>query len=285
MQTILRSKTRQVSIDHQGTFTIIGEKINPTGRKKLATALQAENWDFVREQARLQVDAGADVLDVNVGVPGLDEVSVLPRVVRMLADEFDVPLALDTANPAALAAALPECTGKALVNSVTGEEASLTAVLPLVKEFGAAVIALTMDKNGIPQDAEGRVAIAGRILERAARSGIPAADVIIDPLVLTVGAESNSARVTLQTIQLIQSEFGVNINVGASNVSYGLPERDNVNLAFLALAISAGASCAITDSLKYCLFLRAVDLLRGRDSYAMRYLKYYRAHPPAPPPA
>jgi len=285
MKTELTSKTHRATIDTDGPFVVIGEKINPTGRKKLAAALQEGNLDYVRELANKQVAAGADVLDVNVGVPGVDDVALIQQVVKLLADEFDVPLCIDSPNPAALAAALPLCPGRTLVNSVNGEEKSLNAVLPLVKEHGAAVIGLTMDDNGIPHDVETRVAIAEKIIERAAKLGIPAADIVIDPLVLTVGADQKASSVTLQTIEMVRREFGVNVNIGASNVSFGLPERDTINLAFLSMAIYAGATCAITDPMKYTLHIRATDLLRGRDANALRYLKYYRKHPPEKPAA
>ena len=276
MKTELTSKTKKAVIDTQGPFVVIGEKINPTGRKKLAAALQEGNMDYVRELADKQIAAGADVLDVNVGVPGIDDVSMLTQVVRLLTDEYDIPLCLDTPNAAALASALPLCTGKTLVNSVNGEEKSLSKVLPLVKEHGAAVIGLTMDDNGIPGDAETRMAIAEKIIERAAKLGIPADDIVIDPLVLTVGADQKASMITLQTIELVHKNFGVNVNIGASNVSFGLPDRDVINMAFLSMAITFGATCAITDPMKYTLHIRATDLLRGQDNNATRYLKYYR---------
>lgn len=283
MKTELKSKTRTATIDTEGPFAVIGEKINPTGRKKLAAALQAGDMEYVRELAAKQIEAGADLLDVNVGVPGIDDVAMIQQVVKLLVEEFDVPLCLDSPNPQALAAALPFCAGKTLINSVNGEEKSLGAVLPLVKEHGAAVIGLTMDDDGIPADAESRLAIAEKIIERAARLGIPSDDIVIDPLVLTVGADQRASSVTLSTIEMVRREFGVNVNIGASNVSFGLPERDVLNLAFLSMAIYAGASCAITDPMKYTLHIRATDLLRGRDANAMRYLKYYRKI--APPKA
>lgn len=279
MQTLVSGKNKQIKIDTEGVFTIIGEKINPTGRKKLAAALVEGNLDYVKELAASQVNAGADLLDVNAGVPGVNEEILLPRVIKMLADVFDIPFCLDSANSKALAQALQVTPGKPLVNSVNGKQESLDAILPLVKERGAAVIGLTMDDNGIPKEAEGRVKVAGKILEAAGKYGIPKEDIIIDPLVLTVGAETQAGAVTLQTISQIRSEFGVNINVGASNVSYGLPERDTLNAAFLALTVGAGASCAITDPVKFTRVLRAIDLLLGRDSYAARYVKYCRANP------
>jgi 5-methyltetrahydrofolate--homocysteine methyltransferase len=280
MKTILKSKTKKVEISTDGPFTVIGEKINPTGRKKLVAALQEGNLDYVRDLARRQIEAGADVLDVNVGMAGTDDVDYLPGIVKMLVEEFDVPLCLDSPNPKALAAALPLVQGRALVNSVNGEDKSLEAVLPLVKEYGTAVIGLTIGEGGISNDPQKRLAAAAKIIERATQLGIPLEDIVIDPLVMTVGADSSAGLVTLTTIELVRKEFGVNINLGASNISFGLPERDVINQAFLALAISAGATCAITDPMKYTITIRAVDLLRGRDGYGMRYLKYYRAHAP-----
>jgi 5-methyltetrahydrofolate--homocysteine methyltransferase len=279
METLLRSRSKQVKVSPQSGLVIIGEKINPTGRKKLAAALQAGDLAYVRQLAQAQVDAGADILDVNVGVPGVDEPVLMKTVVGMLAESFDVPLCLDSADPKTLAAGLSVAPGKVLINSVNGKPESLAAVLPLAKEHGAALIGLTMNAEGIPATAEGRLAAAETILEAAAQVGIPAEDMLIDPLVLTVGAESQAAVITLQTIALVKEKFGVNINIGASNVSFGLPERDTINLAFLALAAGAGATCAITDPLKYARSLRAVDLLLGRDNYAMRYVKYCRLHP------
>jgi 5-methyltetrahydrofolate--homocysteine methyltransferase len=246
MQTVVKSSSKEVTINTDGPFVIIGEKINPTGRKRLAAQLRERNFDYVRDLALKQVALGADLLDVNVGVPGEDEVALLPEVCKVV------------------------------VNSVNGEEKSLQAVLPVVKEFGAAVIGLTMDDNGIPNDSEVRLSIAEKILERATRLGMPTEDVIIDPLVLTVGADSKAGLVTLQTIELVRRELGVNVSLGASNVSFGLPERHTLNQAFLGLAIGAGASCAITDPVKLSLTVRAIDLLRGRDDYGGRYIKHYR---------
>jgi len=276
MHTTLKSVTKEVTIGIDRPFVIIGEKINPTGHKKLAAALTEGNFDYVRQLVERQITWGADVLDVNVGVPGLDEVAMMPKVVTLVASVTDVPLCLDSGNPQVLAAGLAAAPGKPLVNSVSGEEKRLVGVLPIVKERGAAVIGLTMDDNGIPKTAEERLAVAEKILERAARLGIPPEDVIIDPLVLTVGSDSQAALVTLQTIELLRKNFGVNINLGASNVSFGLPDRLTVNQAFLALAIQMGATCSITDPLKLGATVKAADLLLGRDDYAMRYIKYFR---------
>lgn len=282
MNTLLKSQTREVIISAEGPIVIIGEKINPTGRKLLAAAYREGNLDYVKELAQKQVAAGADLLDVNVGVPGLDEVELLPKVVATVASTVDVPLCLDSANAQALAAALPLAPGKPLVNSVNGEEASLSSVLPLIKDRGAAVIGLTLDDRGIPNDAETRIAIAGKILERAAKLGIGPEDIVIDPLVLTIAADSNAGMVTLQTIEGVRREFGSNINLGASNVSFGLPERHTINEAFLALAAGKGANCAITDPMKHTLMIRAIDLLMGRDAYGARYIQHYRTLPKEP---
>jgi 5-methyltetrahydrofolate--homocysteine methyltransferase len=276
MKTILRGEQKSVTVDSDGAFVVIGEKINPTGRKKLAAALTQGDYEYVKGLATQQVAAGADLLDINVGVPGLDEVAVLPQVARLVASAVDVPLCIDSANPKALAAALRVISGKPLVNSVNGEEASLQSVLPVIKEFGAAVIGLTLDENGISNDPEVRLAIAGKILERAAKVGIPAEDVIIDPLVLSVGADQQAARVTLTTIEMLRRAFGVNVNIGASNVSFGLPDRPTVNQAFLVLAMRLGASCAITDPAKLTPTIRATDVLLGRDANAIRYIRNFR---------
>ena len=277
MHTILKSATKETVIGIDHPFVMIGEKINPTGRKKLAAALSEGNLDYIRQLAEKQVSWGADVLDINVGVPGIDEVAVVKQVVELVAAVVDVPLCLDSANPDVLAAGLAAASGKPLVNSVSGEEKKLATILPLVKEHGAAVIGLTMDDNGIPKTPEERLAVAEKILERAAKLGIPTEDVIVDPLVLTVGSDSKAALVTLQTVDLLRKNFGVNINLGASNVSFGLPERPTVNQAFLTLGIQMGATCAITDSAKLGQTVKAADLLLGRDDNSMRYLKYFRA--------
>jgi 5-methyltetrahydrofolate--homocysteine methyltransferase len=276
MHTILKSNSKDVTIGIDRPFVMIGEKINPTGRKKLASALSEGNLDYVCQLAVSQVAWGAEVLDINVGVPGLDEVAVVKKLVELLSSVVDVPFCLDSANPAVLAAGLAAAPGKPLVNSVSGEEKRMQLVLPLVKERGAAVIGLTMDDDGIPRTPEERLAVAEKIIERAARMGIPVEDIIIDPLVLTVGSDSKAALITLQTVDLLHKEFGVNINLGASNVSFGLPDRPTVNQAFLTLAIQMGATCSITDPSKLGVTARAADMLLGRDENSMRYLKYYR---------
>jgi 5-methyltetrahydrofolate--homocysteine methyltransferase len=279
METILRGSSKETIVNTDGPVVMIGEKINPTGHKKLALALQEGRLEYATELAVKQAAAGADILDVNVGVPGIDDVALLPKVVQMVADAADLPICLDSPNPKALAAALQVTPGKPLVNSVNGEDASLNAILPLIKDRGAAVIGLTLDENGIPTDPNTRLAIAGKIIERAARLGIPCEDIIIDPLVLTIGADSYAGKVTLQAVQMIREEFGVNISLGASNVSFGLPDRPTINIAFVVMLIQAGASCLITDAAKMGYTVRAADLLLGRDEYAASYIRYFRKHP------
>lgn len=280
METIIRSSNQEVIISIDKPFVVIGEKINPTGRKKLAAALKEGDFEYVKQIALNQVAAGADILDINVGVPGVDEVDLLPKVAKLVSETVDVPLCLDSANCDALAAALTVLPGRPLVNSVNGEEASLEAVLPVIKEFGVPVIGLVMHDDGIPNDADTRVSVAGKIIERAAKLGIPAEDIVIDPLVLTVGADSSAGTVTLETIRRVKEEFRVNMNLGASNVSFGLPDRHTINQAFLALAIGAGATCAITDPIKLSSIIRAADLLIGKDKFGSRYIGYWREHKP-----
>ena len=277
MHTILKSNSKEVIIGIDKPFVMIGEKINPTGIKKLGQALVEKNMDYVKHLAKRQVDWGADVLDVNVGHPQIDEAEIIPMVVEAVKSVADVPLCIDSNEPKILEAGLNAAPGKPLVNSVNGEEKQLASVLPIVKARGAAVIGLTIADEGIPPTAEGRLAAAGKIIERAAKIGIPIEDIIIDPLVMTVGHDYKAATVTLQTIRLIVKEFGVNINLGASNVSFGLPDRHSVNAAFLSLAIEAGATCSITDPIKLGSAIRATDLLLGKDANSIRYLKYFRA--------
>jgi 5-methyltetrahydrofolate--homocysteine methyltransferase len=278
LTTIVSSAAQTVEINRARPTVIIGERINPTGRKQVLAALQQGNFDIVRQDATSQVAAGAAILDVNAGVPGVDETALLQQVMRAVMDVTDVPLCIDTANPEALEAALSLYKGKALVNSVNGEDRSLAAVLPLVKEHGAAVIALCMDDDGIPKTPEQRLAVADKIIERAARLGIPAEDVVIDPLALTMGADSTAGRVALDALELIVQEFGVNITMGASNISFGLPDRKYVNAAFIAMAIHAGLTCPITNPLvtEVMAAVLAADLAMGRDDYGMRWIQGYR---------
>ncbi|NWF63507.1 MAG: dihydropteroate synthase [Chloroflexi bacterium] len=278
MHTILKSEKKEVTIGFDKPFVIIGEKLNPTGIKKLGQALVERNMDYVKQLAKRQVDWGADVLDVNVGHPQIEEAEVMPLVVEAVQSVVDVPLCIDSNEPKILEAGLNAIKGgKPLVNSVNGEEKQLSAALPIVKARGAAVIGLTIADEGIPPTAEGRLAAAGKIIERATKIGIPIEDIIIDPLVMTVGHDSKAATVTLKSIELIRNEFGVNISLGASNVSFGLPDRHSVNAAMLSIAMLTGATASITDPIKLGGAIRATDLLLGRDPNSMRYLKYFRA--------
>jgi len=276
--TTLKSKSKTVKIQRGTPTVMIGERINPTGRKAVLAALEEGNFEMVRKDALAQVEAGATVLDVNAGVPGADETALLSKVMQEVMAVTDVPLCIDTANPQALETALTLYEGKALINSVNGEEKSLETVLPLAKEYGAAVIGLCMDDDGIPATPELRLGVAAKIIERAASLGIPTEDIVIDPLTLTMGADSNSGNITLETTRLVAQEFGVNLTMGASNVSFGLPDRKYVNATFIALAIAAGVTCPITNPLvtEVNNAILAADLSLGRDEYGMRWIKAYR---------
>jgi 5-methyltetrahydrofolate--homocysteine methyltransferase len=265
-----------VLIGHERPAVLIGERLNPTGKKKLTTALQAGDSGFVQKEAIAQVQAGADILDINVGVPGLDEVALLPQVLRVVMDVVDVPLCLDSRNPRALEAALKLCRGKPIINSVNGTARSMETILPIVKEFGTAIIGLTIDDEGIPKEADRRVAIARKIIERAEALGIPREDIIIDPLAMTLGADPGAGLVVLETIRRIKAELGVNMTLGASNVSFGLPDRNLLNSAFLAIAIATGVTCPIVDAAKARPAILAADLILSRDQHARRYITAYR---------
>jgi 5-methyltetrahydrofolate--homocysteine methyltransferase len=276
--TVVSSKAKTVKISRDNPTVIIGERINPTGRKAVLAALQEGNFDIVRHDAVAQVEAGAPILDVNSGVPGADEPALLKRMMRVVMEVADVPLCIDTADPKALEAALSVYEGKALVNSTNGEERSLEAVLPLVKEYNAAVIGLCMDDDGIPETPEARLKVAAKIIERAGKLGIGPEDIVIDPLALTMGADSNAGRLSLQALELIVAEFGVNITMGASNISFGLPDRKYINAAFMAMAIYAGMTCPITNPLvtEVNTAILATDLAMGRDDYGMNWIQAYR---------
>jgi 5-methyltetrahydrofolate--homocysteine methyltransferase len=278
LTTLLKSKTKTIKISRDLPTTIIGERINPTGRKAVLEALQAGNFEIIRKDALDQVMAGAAVLDINAGVPGADESALIQQIIRNVMEVVDVPLCIDTANPLALAAALSVYGGKALINSVNGEESSMKRVLPLAKEHGAAVIGLCMDGNGIPGTAEQRFAVARRIIERAAKMGIALEDVIIDPLAMAMSADSKAGRIALDTIQLVVREFGVNISMGASNISFGMPDRKYINSTYIAMAIHAGLTCPITNPLvpEVNMAVLAADLSLGRDDYGMHWIKAYR---------
>ena len=278
METILTGTEGEVRISLELPTVIIGERINPTGRSYLTKQLTEGNLDILKDEAVKQIEEGADVLDVNVGAASVDEVELLPKAVQLIQEAVGVPLCIDTANKDALEAALKVYQGKPLINSVNGEEASLERVLPLVAEYGAAVIGLTMDDDGIPKKAEKRLEIATKIVERAEALGVPREDVVIDCLALTVSAEPDAAIITLNAIDLVRQELGVNQALGHSNVSYGLPDREVINRVALGMVIRAGVNAPIVDAAEVKQSILAADLLMGRDQYAMNYIKYYRQH-------
>lgn len=279
METVLSSATQTVIISPERPFVIIGERINPTGRKKLSAQMLEMNMEMVRRDAIRQVEAGAHMLDVNAGVPDPREPEILQTAIQAVQEVVDVPLSIDSSVIEALEAGLSVYQGKALVNSVTGEDDRLEAILPLVKRYGAAVVGVANDESGISGDPEARLAVARKIVQRAADHGIPPEDVLIDPIVLTVSADSNAALVTLETIRLVREELGVNMTCGASNVSFGLPWRAAINTTFLSMAIVTGLPSAITNPLepeiRHCIL--ATDLLLGRDPYAGNFIRAYRA--------
>jgi len=275
METRVSSPSKEVIIGDDQPTVLIGERINPAGKKKLAEALKIGDLDIVRREALAQTQAGADIIDVNVGTFGVDEVALLPKAVQAVMETVDTPLCLDSSNPDALEAALKVYKGKPLINSVTGEEHSLKRVLPLVKKHGAAVIGLVQDDKGIPKDAEGRVSAAHKIVERAEAAGIPREDVVIDCLAFAVGAEPTSGAAVIEAIRRIKAELGVNMTMGASNISFGLPDRELLNNAFVVMAAAAGMTCLIVDVAKVRPIILAADLVLGRDKRARRYIEAY----------
>lgn len=278
METILTSPTQEVRIGPEHPFVIIGERINPTGRKKLAAEMAVRDYERVKADAVAQVAAGAQMLDVNAGIPMVDEPAILAEVVTLVQELVEVPLCIDSSIVAALEAGLAAYKGKPLVNSVTGEEERLESVLPLVAEHKAAVIGITNDESGISHDPDGRFAIAKKIVARAESFGIPREDVIIDPLAMPVGAV-NTAGVTLFTItRRVREELGCNTVCGASNISFGLPDREGLNTAFLAMAISAGMTSAITNPLVESVrkTVLAGNVFMGLDENCLAWLNYQR---------
>ncbi len=277
MKTILKGTTNEVVIDTEGPVVIIGECINPTRRKKLVSTLQNRDFSYMLELAKSQITAMADVLDVNVGYPGVHDEELLPQAVIALQDTFDIPLCLDSPNPKAIEAALKVAKGKCLINSVNAEEASLQRLLPVAREYGAAIIGLVLDDDGITHDPEKRLRIAEKIVERAVRAGIREEDVIIDPMAMAVSADPTACSVTLETIRLVHERLGHNITQGASNISFGLPDRENINNAFMAMSILYGLTCPIANPEKISGLVRAADLVLGRDDYAIRFIEHYQS--------
>jgi len=279
METIIRSRSREVVISGDRPFVMIGERINPTGRKVLAAEMRAGVMNRVKADAIAQVQAGAQVLDVNAGVPMVDEPALLVAAIKAISEVTDVPICIDSSVIEALEAALGAYEGKALVNSVTAEDERMDRILPVVKKHGAAVIGMSNDETGITMVPQERVEIARRIIERAKYYGIPAEDVIIDPIAMTVPADPLAGLVTLETMRLIKEQLGNNMTCGASNVSFGLPDRHILNAAFFPVAMHAGLTCAITNPLvaEVRKAVQASDLLLGHDEYAMAWISAFRA--------
>lgn len=278
LTTVVRSESEEVQISRDLPTVMIGERINPTGRKVLQEQLRQGDFSMIRGDALAQVAAGATILDVNAGVPKADEAALLVEMIQQVREVTQVPLCIDTANVAALEAALKIYQGKALVNSVNGEEAKLETVLPLIKQYGAAVIGLTLDDDGIPKTVEKRIEIAEKIINRAMAMGIPMADIVIDPLALTLGAEPDAGKIGLESIAAITERFGVNITMGCSNISFGMPDREAINASFLAMAIGYGLTCPITNPLKeqVAMAVLAADLCLSRDEYGSNWIGAFR---------
>src|SRR5271163_3987567 len=281
--TVISSATKEVVIGFDRPFVIIGERINPTGRKILAAEMGAGDFSRVEADARAQVEAGAHMLDVNAGIPLADEPAILAKAIQLVQSITDVPLSIDSSIVAALEAGLAVYKGKALVNSVTGEDERLEAVLPLVKKYGAAVIAISNDETGISEDPDVRFAVAKKIVERAMDHGIPASDVVVDPLVMPIGAINQAGVQVMRLVHRLRTELKVNTSCGASNISFGLPNRDGINAAFLTMAIGAGMTSAITnplhlDVVRACM---GADVMMGHDPDCARWIRRFREPPPA----
>ncbi len=281
--TVISSATREVVIGFDRPFVIIGERINPTGRKILAEEMAAGNFSRVEADAIAQVEAGAHMLDVNAGIPLADEPAILAKTVQLVQSITDLPLSIDSSIVAALEAGLSVYKGKALVNSVTGEEDRLESVLPLVKKYGAAVVAISNDETGISQDPNMRFEVAKKIVHRALDHGIPASDVVVDPLVMPIGAINQAGVQVMALVHRLKTELKVNTTCGASNVSFGLPERNGINAAFLTMAIGAGLTSAITNPCHEEV-MRAVmgaDVMMGHDPDCARWIRRFRQAPAA----
>ena len=281
--TIVSSATKEVAIGFNRPFTIIGERINPTGRKILAEEMRAGDFSRVEADAVAQVGCGAHMLDVNAGIPLADEPALLAQAIKLVQSVTDVPISIDSSIVDALKAGLEVYQGKPLVNSVTGEEERLESVLPLVAKYGAAVVAICNDETGISEDPDVRFEVARTIVNRAADHGIPAADVVIDPLVMPIGAIGQAGRQVFTLVRRIREELKCNTTCGASNISFGLPNRHGINSAFLCMAIGAGLTSAITNPLhgEVVQAIMGADVVNGQDKDCMRWIKRYREPLPA----
>jgi 5-methyltetrahydrofolate--homocysteine methyltransferase len=278
METVLQSRSSTVTIGPEQPFCIIGERINPTGRKIFAEQLRNGDLSTVTGDAITQTEAGADMLDVNAGIPLVDEAELLQNMLRTVQAATDLPICIDSSVIEALEAGLAVYEGKALVNSVTGEDDRLEEILPLVAKHGAAVIALANDETGIPETPQQRLEIATKIVRVAGDYGIKPEDIVIDPLAMTVGAATDAVTITLETIRLIREHLGVNMSLGASNVSFGLPDRHALNAAFLPMAMEAGLTSAIMSTAPVVVeSVRAADLLLGHDEWGARWIAAHRA--------
>ena len=282
MHSILRSATKEVVIGHDVPFVIIGERINPTGRKKFQEQLRAGDLSQIEIDVQQQVDGGADVLDVNMGVPLTDEPELLSKAIKLVQSKTDLPICIDSSVIEALDAGLKAYEGKALVNSMTGEDDRMEAILPLVKEHKAVIMALSNDETGIPATAKERLDITEKIVRTVEKFGIPLEDLVIDPLAMTVGADTEAVKITLETIHLIKDRFGLNMSMGASNVSFGLPNRHAVNASFLPMAMAAGLTSAIMDARtkEIVTSVRAADLLLGNDAWGANWISAFRSQQP-----
>jgi 5-methyltetrahydrofolate--homocysteine methyltransferase len=279
-ETVLRSATKEVVIGHQRRFCLIGERINPTGRKIFQEQLRAGDLSAIERDVKAQVEGGADVLDVNMGVPLTDEAELLVKAITMVQELTDLPICIDSSVVEALEAGLAAYNGRALVNSVTAEDERLAAILPLVKKHDAAVIALPNDADEIPMQAEKRIELTRKIIEVATQEyGIAAADIVIDPLAMPIGADTTVVNTALETMQRIRSEFGVNMTCGASNVSFGMPARHTLGSAYLPMAMTAGLTSAIMDTRTPAIVesVKAADLLLGHDEWGMAWIAAHRA--------
>jgi 5-methyltetrahydrofolate--homocysteine methyltransferase len=281
--TVISSATKEVVIGFNRPFVIIGERINPTGRKIMAAEMIAGDFSRVQSDALAQIAAGAHMLDINAGIPLADEPALLAHCIQLVQSLTDVPLTIDSSIVAALEAGLKVYKGKALVNSVTGEEDRLETVLPLVKKYGAAVVAISNDETGISEDPDVRFEVAKKIVQRAADYGIPACDVVVDPLVMPVGAINTAGVQVMRLVHRLRTELKVNTTCGASNVSFGLPERNGINSAFLTMAMGAGMTSAITNPMheEVVRAIMGADVMMGHDPDCARWIRKFRQDPPA----
>ncbi len=277
-KTVVSSSTKEVVIGFDQPFVMIGERINPTGRKLLAKEMSKGDFSRVEQDTLAQVAAGAQMLDVNAGIPLADEPKILAETIKLVQSLTDVPLSIDSSIVAALQAGLEVYQGKALLNSVTGEEERLESVLPLVKKYGCAVVAISNDETGISEDPDVRFAVAKKIVDHAKVYGIPSSDIVVDPLVMPIGALNSAGMQVIKLVRRLQEELKVNTTCGASNVSFGLPNRNGINAAFLAMGIASGLTSAITNPLHESVMqaVLGADVMMGNDPNCVRWIKRYR---------